>query len=83
MNWWKLLTSGKKVLDVVAEYIPKALEDGKISMDEVTVLIMRIANIFDYKIELTVPEETKDTIIEVAELLDTSKLEAFVNKDGV
>lgn len=78
MNWWKLLTSGKKVLDVVVDYIPKALEDGKISMDEASMLIMKIANIFDYKIEVVIPEDVKDKVLEVTELLDTTNLEKLV-----
>jgi len=80
MNWFKLLMAGKKVLDVVVTYIPKALDDGKVSMDEVSTLIMKIAIIFDYKIELTIPDDLKDKVIEVTELLDTSKIEELLKK---
>jgi len=41
---------------------------------------MKIAIIFDYKIELTIPDDLKDKVIEVTELLDTSKIEELLKK---
>lgn len=69
MDWLKAFFKGKAVLNIVVEYIPKALEDGKLTMDEITTLINKISAIFNYNIEIKVPAELTDKVLDVVKLV--------------
>ncbi len=69
MNWFKLLLTGKKVLNIISEYVPKALEDGKITMAEAAILITKITAVFDYNVEFKVSTAAKEDIMDVVEFI--------------
>jgi hypothetical protein len=48
---------------LLAEVIPKYLEDGKITLDELVDLARRVLEIGGWKAEFDVPENVKDIVV--------------------
>ena len=65
MNWFKLLFTGKAVFNIIVNDIPEVMEDNKISLNEIINLIIKIASVFNYKIEFEIPKDMKSTAIDV------------------
>jgi len=72
MKWMKALFMGKLVFDIISQYIPKALEDGKLTMDEILEILKQICTTFDFHIEFKVPPETSKVVIGVIEKVDST-----------
>jgi len=69
----KALFMGKMVFDIISSYIPKALEDGKLTMDEILEILKQICNTFDFHVEFEVPPQISNTIIGVISKIDSTK----------
>ena len=65
MNWFQLLFTGKAVYDIVVNDLPKAMEDSKLSLEEIVNIIVKIAAVFSYKIEFSIPKEIKTATLDV------------------
>lgn len=67
MNWLKVLMTGQKVMGVLTETVPTALEDGKLTIDEVVNLVKKILDIFEINAEISVPEDLHGKYLDVIE----------------
>ncbi len=65
MNWLKIMFAGKKVMSVLTNSIPTALEDGKLSIDEIAKIVKQILDIFNIEAEIEVPEDLQDKYLNV------------------
>jgi len=67
MNWLKAFFKGKAVFNIVVEFIPRACADGKLTIEEITELVTKISNVFDYKIEIQIPNDISNKVINVVD----------------
>jgi len=68
----KALFMGKMVFDIISQYIPKSLEDGKLTIEEILEILKQICKTFDFHIEFNVPTETSNVVIGVIEKVDST-----------
>ncbi len=56
---------GKKCFDIVTETIPKRLEDGVLTVDEMANIIKEICAVFDIKAEIKVPAKYTEKYFDI------------------
>lgn len=62
-----MMITGKKAYDLLTDNIPKKLEDGILTVDEMATLIKEICEVFDIKAEIKVPDDLKDKYMEIVD----------------
>lgn len=71
MNFLNLLFTGNRILAVINKTIIPNMEDRKLTVSELSNIIIEICAIFNYKLEIKVPETISDNVVEITHKLDT------------
>lgn len=72
MKWMKALFMGKMVFDIISQTIPKALNDGKLTIDEILDILKQVCKTFDIHIEFNIPDHASNLVIDVIEKVDST-----------
>jgi len=65
-TWLKYIFAGGAVLKILISSIPKALQDKKLTIDELASLLKEICSIFGWTLEIQIPDKFSDTYLNVA-----------------
>lgn len=65
MSYWTYLRRGLALIGVLAIEGPKAIEDGKLTVKEITDIVKTCYEVLEQPMEFEIPDEIRDTVIGV------------------
>ena len=64
-KWFKYISKGIAIINVLAVEIPRVIEDGQISVQEMANIVTAICLAGGWKVNVKVPKDISEALIEV------------------
>lgn len=66
MKWFHYFRRGLAVVGILSVELPKAMKDGKLTVQEITDIFLQVCAVCDWDIAINVPPEIVNTVVAIA-----------------